>query len=146
VDQFRFAGVFFTPFTEANMSENPPAAPVPAATPANTTPTINFDDFAKLDLRVATVLECKAHPNADKLLVLQLDVGGERRQICAGLRAYYQPEQLVGKQIVIVANLAPRTMRGEVSQGMLLAASDTAANRVIVLNPAETVPSGSKVS
>ncbi|HWE93346.1 MAG TPA: methionine--tRNA ligase subunit beta [Tepidisphaeraceae bacterium] len=128
------------------MSENPAAAATPAAAPTNTAPTINFDDFAKLDLRVAIVLECKAHPNADKLLVLQLDVGGERRQICAGLRAYYQPEQLVGKQIVIVANLAPRTMRGEVSQGMLLAASDTAANRVIVLNPAETVPSGSKVS
>ena len=88
----------------------PPATATPQAAPA----TINFDDFAKVDLRVATVVECKPHPNADKLLVLQLDLGTERRQICAGLRQHYQPEQLVGKQIIVVANLAPRTMRGEV--------------------------------
>ena len=92
---------------------------------------IQYDDFAKLELRVATVLECKAHPNADKLLVLQIDLGTEKRQICAGLRQHYQPEQLVGKQIVVVANLAPRTMRGEVSQGMLLAATDGATGKVI---------------
>ena len=125
------------------MSDIPANPTTPATAPTNT---INYDDFAKLDLRVATVLECKAHPNADKLLVLQLDVDGEKRQICAGLRAHYQPEQLVGKQIIVVANLAPRTMRGEVSQGMLLAASDVTANRVIVLMPAEPVASGSKVS
>src|SRR5512133_1903036 len=86
--------------------------------------TITFEDFAKIELRVATVLECKPHDNADKLLVLQIELaGGERRQICAGLRKDYQPEQLIGKQIVIVANLEPRTMRGEPSQGMLLAAT-----------------------
>src|SRR5438045_9629051 len=108
--------------------------------------TINYDDFAKLDLRVATVLECRPHQNADKLLVLQIDLGGERRQICAGLRAYYPPEQLVGKQIVVVANLEPRTMRGEVSQGMLLAASDPATGKVIVVAPSEQAAAGSKVS
>lgn len=108
-------------------------------------PTINYDDFAKIELRVATVLECKPHANADKLLVLQVDLGGEKRQICAGLRAHYQPEQLVGKQIVVVANLAPRTMRGEVSQGMLLAASD-AGGKVIVVSPSEPAAAGSKVS
>lgn len=107
---------------------------------------IQYDDFAKLDLRVASVLECRPHPNADKLLVLKLDVGGEQRQICAGLKQHCAPESLVGRQIVIVANLAPRTMRGEVSQGMLLAATDAAAGRVIVLSPSEPVPSGSKVS
>ena len=70
---------------------------------------IDYDDFAKLDLRVATVLECQPHANADKLLVLQIELaGGERRQICAGLRLHYPPEQLVGKQIVVVANLKPR--------------------------------------
>src|SRR5690349_13657063 len=106
---------------------------------------IQYDDFAKLELRVATVVECKAHPNADKLLVLQVDLGNERRQICAGLRAHYQPEQLVGKQIIVVANLAPRTMRGEVSQGMLLAASD-ASGKVIFVSPSEGVSAGSKVS
>jgi methionyl-tRNA synthetase len=108
--------------------------------------TINYDDFAKLELRVATVLECKAHPNADKLLVLQIDLGTEKRQICAGLRQQYQPEQLIGKQIVVVANLAPRQMRGEISNGMLLAATDPATAKVIVVTPAESVAPGSKVS
>jgi methionine--tRNA ligase beta chain len=107
---------------------------------------IQYDDFAKLELRVATVLECKAHPNADKLLVLQIDLGTERRQICAGLRQHYAPEQLVGKQIVVVANLAPRQMRGEVSQGMLLAATDPNTNRVIFVSPSEQTAAGSKVS
>src|SRR3954466_7570239 len=112
-----------------------------------TTTTIQYDDFAKLDLRVATVIECKPHSNADKLLVLQIELGnGERRQICAGLRQHYQPEQLVGKQIVVVANLAPRQMRGEVSQGMLLAASDPQTAKVIVVSPGDSVTAGSKVS
>src|SRR5205814_9002085 len=108
--------------------------------------TINYDDFAKLDLRVAAVLECRPHHNADKLLVLQIDLGGERRQICAGLRQHYPPEQLVGKQIVVVANLAPRQMRGEISQGMLLAATDPLTSKVIVVTPGEPAEPGSKVS
>ena len=115
----------------------------------STTPQTNviqYDDFAKLELRVATVLECKAHPNADKLLVLQIDLGTERRQICAGLRQHYAPEQLVGRQIVVVANLAPRQMRGEVSQGMLLAATDANTGKVIFVSPSENTASGSKVS
>jgi len=111
-----------------------------------TSSTIKYDDFAKLDLRVATVVECIAHPNADKLLVLKIDIAGERRQICAGLRQHYSPAQLVGKQIVVVANLEPRPMRGEISQGMLLAATDPATGRVIVIGPAEAVAAGSKVS
>jgi len=111
-----------------------------------TTPTtINYDDFAKIDLRVATVLECRPHSNADKLLVLQIDVGGERRQICAGIRQNYQPEQLIGKQIIVVANLEPRALRGEISQGMLLATTDSATGRVILLAPMEQVAAGSKV-
>ena len=109
-------------------------------------PLINYDDFSKLELRVATVLECKPHENADKLLVLQIDLGGERRQICAGLRQFYEPEQLTGKQIVVVANLEPRQMRGEISQGMLLAATDPATGKVIVISPTENVTAGSKVS
>src|SRR3954463_8648201 len=105
---------------------------------------IQSDDFATLERRVATVLECTPHPNADKLLVLQIDLGGERRQICAGLRQHYQPEQLVGKQIIVVANLAPRTMRGEVSNGMLLAATDKGDGRVIVVTPDETFDAGGR--
>src|SRR5262249_7844179 len=112
----------------------------------DTNSVIQYDDFAKLDLRVATIVDCKPHGNADKLLVLQIELAnGEKRQICAGLRQHYQPEQLVGKQIIVVANLAPRQMRGEVSNGMLLAATDPASGRVIIATPAEPVAPGSKV-
>ena len=92
---------------------------------------INYDDFAKLELRVAKVLEARPHPNADKLLLLQVDVGDEQKQIIAGIRQHYTPEQLVGKLIVIVNNLAPAMLRGETSNGMLLAA--TSGDKVIVL-------------
>ena len=129
--------------------ETPTDAPPPTPegnAEAAVKPEITFDDFAKLDLRVATVKEAKAHPNADKLLVLTLDDGTESgRQICAGLRGIYEPEQLVGKQIVIVANLAPRKMRGEISQGMLLAASDDAHEKVVLLTPAGEIKAGSSV-
>ena len=116
----------------------------PPPTPTNTT--IQFDDFAKIELRVATVIECIPHPNADKLLVLKVDIGTEQRQICAGLRQHYAPEQLVGKQILVVANLAARTMRGEISQGMLLAATDSVTGKVIFVSPSEPTAPGSKVS
>jgi methionine--tRNA ligase beta chain len=107
--------------------------------------TITYDDFAKLELRVATIVEAKVHPNADKLLVLQVDLGSEKRQICAGIRAYYPPEQLVGKQVVVVANLEPKPLRGEISQGMLLAATDAASGRVVIISPMENVAPGSGV-
>ncbi|QEH34209.1 Methionine--tRNA ligase [Aquisphaera giovannonii] len=106
--------------------------------------TINYEDFAKLDLRVARVVEARPHPNADKLLLLQVDIGDEQKQIVAGIRQHYTPEQLVGKRIVIVNNLAPAMLRGEASNGMLLAA--TSGDRVVVLTPddPECVP-GAKV-
>lgn len=109
---------------------------------------ISYDDFAKLDLRVATVLEASVHPNADKLLVLKIDLGGEQRQIIAGLKQWYPPEQLTGKQIVVVANLAPRKMRGLESQGMLLAASAGAGDEmnVVLIGPMADVPAGASVS
>lgn len=122
------------------------AAPTASATTGATGTTIQYDDFAKLELRVATILEAKPAPKGDRLLVLQVDLGGEKRQILAGIRQHYQPEQLVGKQIVVVANLAPRQMMGLTSQGMLLAATDPATNRVIVVSPSEAVSAGSKVS
>jgi tRNA-binding protein len=112
----------------------------------NTTETtINYDDFARVDLRVATIISCEPHPNADKLLLLQVDLGDQKRQLCAGLRAHYDAQELVGKQVIVVANLAPRVMRGQESQGMLLAASDP-DGRVVVLQPAAAVAPGSKVS
>jgi methionine--tRNA ligase beta chain len=101
-------------------------------------------DFQQIDLRVATVLEAESHPNADRLLVLKVDLGGERRQIVAGIRASYDPGKLVGKQIVVVANLEPAMLRGVESQGMLLATRD--GDRVIVLTVDAAVPPGSKVS
>ncbi|OJW05730.1 MAG: methionine--tRNA ligase subunit beta [Planctomycetales bacterium 71-10] len=92
---------------------------------------ITYDDFAKIELRVAKVLEARPHPNADKLLLLQVDVGDEQKQIVAGVKAHYAPEALVGKSIIIVNNLAPAMLRGETSNGMLLAA--TSGEKVILL-------------
>ena len=122
----------------------------PAAAPS-AKPEITFDDFAKLDLRVARVVRAEPHPNADKLLKLQLDDGsGRPRQICAGIRAQYTPEQLEGKLIVIVANLAPRQLRGEESRGMLLAASDAdkgaETRSVVFVTPASDIAPGATVS
>jgi methionine--tRNA ligase beta chain len=107
---------------------------------------IQYDDFAKLDLRVGTIKSCEPHPNADKLLVLQVDLGSEQRQILAGLKAYYEPEYLVGKQIIVIANLAPRQMRGLESQGMLLAASNDDKDQVIFVTPEKPIDPGAGVS
>jgi tRNA-binding protein len=118
---------------------------------------VTFDEFAKLDLRVARVTHAELHPKADKLLKLQLDDGsGTPRQICAGIRAQYAPADLIGKLIVIVANLAPRVIRGEESRGMLLAASDmpkdaaaadpAVERKVIILQPAGDIGPGAIVS
>ena len=90
-------------------------------TPAS--PHITIDDFIKVDLRVAQILVAERVPKADKLLRLEVDLGYEKRQILAGIAQYYEPEKLIGRKIVIVANLAPRKMRGLESNGMLLAAS-----------------------
>jgi methionyl-tRNA synthetase len=108
--------------------------------------TIAFEDFIKLDLRIARVVEAKPHPNADKLLVLQVDMGQGQRQLVAGIKGHYEPADLVGKLIVVVANLAPRKMRGEDSQGMLLAASTEDHSKVILLTPMSDIAPGSKVS
>jgi methionyl-tRNA synthetase len=92
---------------------------------------ITYADFSKLELRVAKVLEVRPHPNADRLLLLQVDIGDAQKQIVAGIRQHYEPDQLVGKLIVIVNNLEPAVLRGETSNGMLLAA--TSGDKVVVL-------------
>jgi methionyl-tRNA synthetase len=107
---------------------------------------IQFDDFLKLDLRVATITKAEEHPSADKLLVLQVDLGSAQRQIIAGIKGYYEPEALVGKQIIVVANLAPRMMRGLESQGMLLAASPEDRSQVILLSTERPIAAGARVS
>jgi len=109
-------------------------------------PTITYDDFAKVDLRIARILEAREHPNADRLLVMRIDLGTEQRQLVAGIRGHYQPAELIGREIVVVANLEPRKMRGEESQGMLLAASTPDHAQVILLTPMSDIPPGSKVS
>jgi methionyl-tRNA synthetase len=106
-------------------------------------PEITYDDFAKIDLRIATVLAAREHPNADKLMLLQIKVGDEEKQIVAGIRLHYTPEQLVGRQIVVVNNLQEALLRGEESHGMLLAASD--ANGVVLLCPDRECESGAGV-
>ena len=109
-------------------------------------PIVQFDDFLKLDLRVATVIEASEHPNADKLIVLKVDLGAEQRQIIAGLKGFYEPQALVGRQIVLVANLQPRKMRGLESQGMLMAAVVGDEDSVVVLTTEKQVPPGVPVS
>jgi len=104
---------------------------------------ITIEEFGKVELRVATINAAEPHPNADRLLVLKIDLGTEERQLVAGIRAHYAPEELVGKQIVVVTNLQPTTLRGVESQGMLLAASD--GDKVIVLSPEKPIAPGSKV-
>lgn len=106
--------------------------------------TIGIDLFRQLDLRIATVTAAAPHPNADRLLVLQIDIGGEARQLVAGIRRHYEPESLVGKQIVLVANLAPASLRGVESQGMILAASDD-EGRLSLVTPERPVSTGASV-
>jgi methionine--tRNA ligase beta chain len=105
---------------------------------------ITIDEFRNIELKVATVKAAEPHPNADKLLVLHIDLGSEERQILAGIRKDYTAEELVGRQIVVVANLETAKLRGMESQGMLLAASDE--GRVVILMPEKHVQPGSKVS
>jgi methionine--tRNA ligase beta chain len=139
------------------MVDATPPAPAAAPKPGDPKPQVTFEEFAKLDLRVARVVKAENHPDADRLFVLQVDDGsGTPRQLCAGIRGYYNAEDLVGRLIVIVANLAPRKIRGQESRGMLLAASDVpkdavvagaaAERKVVILSPIADIPPGSVVS
>ena len=105
---------------------------------------ITIEDFEKIDLRVVKVLECEPVKKANKLLKLKVDLNGEERQVISGIAKYYKPEELVGKYVVLVANLKPVTLRGELSQGMILAASTDDDNLLNVVNPGE-LPTGSIV-
>jgi methionyl-tRNA synthetase len=111
------------PATSPSPVPVPVAAPAPAASAQSEPTHITIDDFVKVELRVAQILVAERVPKADKLLRLEVDLGYEKRQILAGIAQYYEPEKLIGRKIVIVANLAPRKMRGLESNGMLLAAS-----------------------
>jgi methionyl-tRNA synthetase len=115
----------------------------PAAAPASTK--ITIDDFAKVELRVGVVKSAERIQGADKLLKLLVDIGDEVRQVLAGIAMGYTPEELVGRKVVVVVNLAPRKMRGLESNGMLLAASADADGKPVLCTFAEDIPVGSKV-
>lgn len=122
-----------------------PAAAAAAEAPA-AKPPIPYETFAALDLRIAKVVSAEVVPKADKLLKLELELeGGERRTVLSGIRAWYQPEALVGRQVVYLANLEPKKIRGVVSQGMILAANDV-GNTAVLLQPERAVPDGARVS
>ncbi|GEM86821.1 methionine--tRNA ligase [Meiothermus granaticius] len=105
---------------------------------------ITLEDFAKVELRVAEVVKCEKHPKADKLLVLTLNVGDHTRQVVSGIAQWYAPQSLVGRKLVLVANLKPAVLRGIESQGMILAGEDAAGN-VVVVSPEKDLPPGAKV-
>lgn len=107
---------------------------------------IPYSDFAKLDLRIGEILAVKDHPNADKLYVLEVDLGEEKtRTIVAGLKRHYTKEELTGKKAIFVANLEPVKLRGIESNGMILAAVSDDESQVIFLQPEKDIKKGSKI-
>jgi methionine--tRNA ligase beta chain len=101
-------------------------------------PMVTLEEFKKLDIRLADVLEVTPHSNADRLYILTIQMGTERRQIVAGIRPFYTPEELIGKKVAVVANLEPAVVRGVESCGMLLAASDGTQLGVLTVDRAVT--------
>ena len=104
---------------------------------------ITIEDFAKLDLRVATIVAAERVPKTDKLLKIQVKIGDEERTIVSGIAQHYEPEALIGRNVIVIANLKPAKLRGIESRGMVLAASDGEGN--LVLADAPGIASGSKV-
>lgn len=139
------------PIAAAN--EKPAPAPVASkdtsseeSTPVGVTSLIEIGDFAKVDLRVGQVLSAERVPKADKLLVMKIDIGEtEPRQVLAGIAQYYDPEKLVGRKVVVVANLKPRKLRGLESQGMVVAASFGEEGRPVIATFTEDVPNGARL-
>jgi methionyl-tRNA synthetase len=130
--------------TSATAGAVPPRAASPAATVSEAAATVSIDEFAKVDLRIARIVEAAPVEGADKLLKLVVDLGSERRTVFAGIRSAYVPEQLVGRLTVVVANLAPRKMRFGISEGMVLAASGDGAGMFLLAPDAGAEP-GMKV-
>jgi len=104
---------------------------------------ISFNDFQKMDLRVAEIKKAEDHPNADKLVVMTVDIGGEERTLVAGIKQHYKPKELVGKKIIVVANLKPTNLRGIESKGMLLAA--VKGDNIVLVQPEKDIDVGAKV-
>ena len=107
---------------------------------------IPFKEWQKLDIRTAKILEVKDHPNADRLYVLKVDLGNEQRELVAGLKQHYTPEQLKGRTIVMITNLEPAIKRGVKSDGMLLAAVNDDRTKIRLLQPDDDIEIGSRIS
>ena len=105
---------------------------------------VNFDDFAKMDLRVGTILSAEKMPKANKLLVLKVDVGVDQRTIVSGIAEHFSPEEIIGKQVCVLLNLAPRAIRGTESQGMILMAED-ADGALRFVAPEQAIKAGSTI-
>ncbi len=105
---------------------------------------IEFDDFAKIELRAGTILAAEKVAKADKLLKLEVDLGSEKRTIVSGIALHYSPEEIVGKQVSVVVNLAPRKMRGIESAGMILMAED-ASGKLVFVAPETVITAGSEI-
>lgn len=121
-----------------------PPAPEQPSQPVEHKSPITIDDFKKVDLRVARIIQCENVPKSQKLLRIQVEVGGEKRQIIAGIAQQYKPEDLIGKSVVVVFNLQPAKLMGQESQGMLLAASES-NGKLVIIAPAGEIESGSVV-
>lgn len=104
---------------------------------------ITIEDFRKLELKIAQIKEVSEHPNADKLYVIQLDLGDRTKQVVAGIRPAYAKEDLIGRQVVVVDNLEPAVLRGVESQGMILAGSDDSG--IVIISPQRQLKLGSIV-
>lgn len=104
---------------------------------------VSFNDFKRIDLRIARIISAEPHPSADRLYVLKIDVGNEQKQLVAGLKGHYEPAELKDKHIVVVNNLQPASLRGVESQGMLLCAQD--GDKVVLISPEEPVAPGSEI-
>jgi len=104
-----------------------------------------FSDWEKLDLRVAKIIKVEEIESADKLYKLTLDIGNKKRTVCAGIKEYYSKNELKGKKIILLANLAPRKLKGIESQGMILAAVNEDENEIVLISPESDIEVGSKV-
>ena len=104
---------------------------------------VNFEEFKKIHLRIAKIVSAERVEESEKLLKLEVDLGDEERQIIAGIGKFYQPEELIGREIVVIINLEPRTLMGIESQGMLLAANNE--GEPVLLRPDKEVPAGTKI-
>jgi methionyl-tRNA synthetase len=133
-------------FPKLEVGEPKAESPKPgaAAEPSAANGLIGIDDFAKVDFRVAEVIKAEKHPKADKLLVLTLNLGDHTRQVVSGIAQHYTPESLVGKKLVLVANLKPAVLRGVESQGMILA-GENAEGKIVVVTPEQDLPPGAKI-